>query len=162
MADDRTFDLGTDQIGSEATHYADAVAEQIHLIRRLYQARLGRAYTNAGPELVYMAGRILDYIARNPGSAQVEIAAYFHRDKGQIAKVVGNLRKQELIEPEEGSSRRSQRLVLTDLGHQARLRSQEVRDHVARLGVANLDTREQQLLINLLTKMRRNLESEPL
>lgn len=145
-----------------AVEYADAVAEQIHLIRRLYQARLSRAYSNAGPEIVYMAGRILDFIARHPGCLQSEIAAYFHRDKGQIAKVIANLREQELIGMEAGSHRRSQKLVLTAKGEKTRLRSQQERDRVAQLGIADFNPTERRLLIDLLRRMRRSLESEPL
>ncbi|MFV3075264.1 MarR family winged helix-turn-helix transcriptional regulator [Niveispirillum fermenti] len=145
-----------------AVEYAEAVAEQIHLIRRLYQARLARAYSNAAPDMVYMAGRILDYIGRHPGCVQSEIAAYFRRDKGQVAKIIANLRNQNLIEMQAGSNRRRQQLVLTARGQEIRLRSQQERHHVAQLGVVHLDMAERQLLVDLLDRMRRGLESEPL
>lgn len=156
---------GGDRTGSSpsATEYADAVAEEIHLIRRLYQAHLSRAYADANREMVYMAGRILDYVGRHPGCVQAEVAAYFRRDKGQIAKIIGSLREQGLIEMEVvESDRRRQRIVLTAKGQKIRLRSQQERDHVAKLGVADLDATEQRLLIDLLRRMRQSLESEPL
>jgi DNA-binding MarR family transcriptional regulator len=142
-----------------ATEYADAVAEQIHLIRRLYQAHLNRAYADTDREMVYMAGRILDHVARHPGCGQSDLSAYFHRDKGQVAKIVANLREKGLLEVEVvASDRRRQRLRLTEKGATVRDHSQRERDAVARQGVAGLDMSERMQLLELLTRMRQNLE----
>lgn len=106
-----------------------------------------------------MGVRLLEYIGAHPGCTQADIVGYFVRDRGQVAKLIGSLRKRDLVNIEQDpSDRRLQRLFLTDDGQKIRRDSQRERKHVARIALKGIDEAEQTFLIELLQRIRQNLE----
>jgi DNA-binding MarR family transcriptional regulator len=91
-----------------------------------------------------------------------ELAAHSGRDKGQLARPIGGLRERGLLEARvDESDRRNLRLHLTAEGqslHQTLHR--QARRH-ASAAVAGLSQEERRQLVELLHKVRANIEAAP-
>lgn len=140
---------------------ADEVIESIHAFRRLFRAQQHRTIRH-GPhhDLTPMEGRVLRYFGHNPGATQSEFVAHSVRDKGQMARLISALRNRGLIETRvDASDRRVHRLYLTDEGKELHAAVQRRRIAVARIAVGGLDDDERRILVELLRRMKANLEA---
>lgn len=144
---------------SHAIDYADAVAEEIQMLRRLYRAHLVRAYDNVSTDMVHLGGRVLAYVADHADCTQSDLVEHLKRDKSQIAKIVAGLRGKGMlaVEPVE-TDRRRQRLILTEKGVLAVAESQGNRDRVARAALRGLTSHEREQMLALMRRVRSNLE----
>ncbi|MBL4803125.1 MAG: MarR family transcriptional regulator [Emcibacter sp.] len=143
----------------DMTNPGDIIAEEIHLLRRLFKTRQYRAYTGVLSDLVYMGGQLLDYIGRYPGATQSDLVVHFHRDKGQVAKLIRGLRERGMVETEvDKADRRSLRLHLTAKGYKTNADVQRERRKVVQLGLVGISDADQKQLVTLLRRVKRNLE----
>jgi len=136
------------------------VLDMVHAVMHLFRAHRHRALREGQHELSHMEGKVLSFFARHPGATQSELAEHVGRDKGQLARLVGGLRERGLLEPlPEQVDRRSVQLQPTA---QARAILQAMHRHGRRLAeaaVAGLGEAEHTQLLQLLGKVRRNLEA---
>jgi DNA-binding MarR family transcriptional regulator len=139
---------------------ADEIGEAVHAIRHLYRAHHYRVLRNGPHELAHMEGRVLSFFGRNPGATQSELVAHAARDKGQMARLIVALKGSGLLEARvDEADRRIQRLYLTPAGRSIQASVQRQRLRVARLAVTGLNDDERRQLIELLRRVRSNLEA---
>jgi DNA-binding MarR family transcriptional regulator len=139
---------------------ADEIAEAVHALRHLYRAHHQRALRDGPHDLAQMEGRVVSFVGRHPGATQSELVAHLARDKAQVARLIGALKDRGLLEARvDEADRRNQRLHLTDAGRSIQASVQRQRLRVARLAVAGLDDDERRLLVDLLGRVRSNLEA---
>jgi DNA-binding MarR family transcriptional regulator len=135
---------------------ADDVLEAVHAVMHAVRA----AHHAAGPDaLAPMEARVLSFFARRPGATASELAAHSGRDKGQLARLVAQLRTRGLLEAQEDAEdRRSVRLQPTAAGRTAHQALQRQRRKLAALAAAGLSEAETRQLVSLLARVRANLE----
>jgi DNA-binding MarR family transcriptional regulator len=149
-----------DNVNQNAATAGEAIAEEIHVIRHLFNARR-YASSEGSQELARMEARAVTFVSRNPGATHSDLVAHLARDKGQVARLVGSLRERGLLVARtDGADRRVQRLDLTAKGRTAQAGIQRERQRVAKESVAGLSAEERRDLLTLLRKVRRNLEAE--
>lgn len=136
------------------------VLEAVHAVMSQARARHHRALRDAGLELTPLEARVLGFFARRPGATLTDLAAHAGRDKGQLARLVQALRDRGLLlgEPDE-HDRRMTRLGLSPAAaslHEVVVRQ---RRRLAATAVSGLDDRERATLLELLARVRANLEA---
>ncbi len=149
-----------DIVNNSSVEAADEIGEAVHALRHLYRARRSRALRDGSHELTHMEGRALSFFGRNPGATQSDLVAHAARDKGQVARLIVALRDRGLLEAQaDEADRRIQRLYLTTAGRGIHASVQRERLRVARLAVSDLDVDERRQLVELLRRVRTNLEA---
>ena len=134
------------------------VFELVHGVMHLFRAEQYRAYRDGPFELTHMEGRLLGFLARNDGAKLTELVAYMERDKGQLAKLVKNLREQDLIAGEDDpKDRRSVKLTLTTKGREIHESLRRQVDKLLEVAVKGMSATEKRQLAALLQRMRDNL-----
>lgn len=149
-----------DETDRSAAGSAAEIIESIHAFRRLFRAMQHRALRD-GPhhDLTPMEGRVLRFLGRHSGATQSELVVHSVRDKGQMARLISALRDRALVETRvDESDRRVHRLYLTPEGMEIDASVQRRRLVVARLAADGLDETERQTLLDLLGRLRANLE----
>lgn len=138
----------------------DQIADQVHVLRHLYRSRMYAGTRDGQEELSHMAGRLLGHVGRQPGVTHTDLVAHFVRAKAQVTKLVKDLRARGLIEARTGKGdRRVQRLYRTELGEQVYDGIHDSRIAVVNQAVEGLDAGEQAYLLDLLRRVRGNLET---
>jgi DNA-binding MarR family transcriptional regulator len=149
-----------DGIGERTANTAEEIIESIHAFRRLFRALQHRALRE-GPhhDLTPMEGRVLRFLGRQPGATQSELVAHSVRDKGQVARLISALRDRGLLEARvDETDRRVHRLYLTREGEEIDASVQRRRLVVAQAAATGLEEGERRQLIDLLDRLRSNLE----
>ncbi len=144
-----------------ATADGRAVFELVHAVMHLFRAEQYRAYRDGPFELTHMEGRLLGFLSRNDGAKLTGLVAYMERDKGQLAKLVKNLREQGLVAGQDDEQdRRSVKLTLTAKGREIHESLRRESGKLVDLAVRGLSTAEKRQLVALLQRMRDNLGPE--
>ena len=139
----------------------DEVLEAIHAVMHLYRSQQYRVQRDGGHGVTHMEGRALGFLARHPGATLSELVAHAGRDKGQLARLVSGLRERGLLESRiDQADRRHQHLHLTAAGEEARQALRRQGRRIAALAVRGLDDEDRQRLLDLLARVRANLEAE--
>ena len=147
-------------IAARPADSAVEIIESIHAFRRLFRALQHRALRDGPhPDLTPMESRVLRFLGRQSGATQSELVTHSVRDKGQMARLISALRDRGLVETRvDSSDRRVHRLYLTPEGVEIDDSAQRRRRVIARLAATGLDEAERQTLLDLLGRMRVNLE----
>lgn len=150
-----------DKVNQNPAPGADDVLEAIHAVMHLFRARQHRGLREGAQELTHMEAKTMGFFARHPGATQSELVQRMGRDKGQVARLISGLRERGLLEsqPDE-ADRRVQRLQLGPAGqavHAAMLKRSRLLSAQAVLG---LSEDERQTLLQLLARVRSNLETD--
>lgn len=148
-----------DIVKHTADQVAEDVVESIHSVIHLFRTQQYRALRDGPHDLTQMESKVLGFFARQLGATLSDLVTHSGRDKGQLARLISGLRDRGLLEAraDEGD-RRNLRLYLTATGtaiHQA-LRRQ--RRRLSSVAVEGLSAKERQQLIEILAKVRTNLE----
>lgn len=147
-----------DKVNHKNAELEDAIAEAIHSLRHAFRTRHFRGMAGKPDGLNPMEGRALNFIARNPGATQSDLASHSGRDKGQVARLVQALRERGLIgTATDVEDRRIQRLSPTEAGAETHRRFRQQRASVARQAVDTLSVDERKTLLNLLQRVQQNL-----
>lgn len=148
-----------DNVNHMVAKPGEDIAEEIHAIRHLFNQRRYQAQNIGGHELSHMEARVIFFVGGHPGATQKEIVAQFGRDKAQIARLIAILRQNGLIELQTDSTdKRMQRMFLTGKGRSMHDQTKGERKRLAALAVADFDPAEHKVLMNLLGRVRANLE----
>ena len=132
------------------------VFEQLHA---LLHALKGRGPDSAPRRVAPTEHRVLQHIARHPGSTQGDIAERTGRDKGQINRLIQQLEDNGLlVRVPDDTDRRKLRLELTATGRDVVKELVAERRRMAARMVSDFSAAEQAQLAELLARMRANLE----
>ena len=151
-----------DNVNQPSAIAPDDVMEAIHRVMHLFRALQYRELQSAGNDLSHMEGKVLGFFARHPHATQTELVAHSGRDKGQLARLVGQLKERELLVavPDE-ADRRVLRLALTPAGRAVHGALQRRVAMLAEQAVADLDEKQRRTLLALLRQVEANLDGAP-
>jgi DNA-binding MarR family transcriptional regulator len=136
------------------------VLESVHAVMHLFRANRQRALREGQHALTHMEGKVLGFFARHPGATQSELAQHMERDKGQLARLVAGLKERGLLEAAvDAADRRSVRLQPTGEGRAIHQAMQRHGRRLAELAVTGLSAQEREQLLQLLARVRSNLEA---
>ncbi len=139
---------------------ADQVFDAIHELMHLYRARHHGDAAGAGG-LPRMEQKTLGFFARHPGATQSDLVAHSGRDKGQVARLIAGLRERGLLEAEpHEADRRSVRLRLTPEAQGLHRAMKAQAGRTAKAAVAGLTQGECEQLLEMLARIRANLEPD--
>jgi DNA-binding MarR family transcriptional regulator len=149
-----------DKVNSKDIPADEAVLELVHTVMHQFRSQQYRALEGAQDGLTHMEGKVLGFFARHAGATQSELAQHSGRDKAQLARLIKGLRERGLLSAEaDDADRRNVRLQLTDEG-QAMLRTLRLQGRkLEARAVAGLSADQRQRLIELLLRVKRNLET---
>lgn len=137
------------------------VVEAVHAVMHAFRARQYRLLRNGPHALTHLEGKVLGFFARHPGATQSELAVHSGRDKGQLARLIGGLKDQGLLQAEvDPADRRALRLRLTDAGAAVQQALQRRSRRLAAAAVGGLSADEQRQLLTLLGKLQAQLGDE--
>lgn len=138
----------------------DAVFDVIHALMHLYRAQQQAAVRDTAPGLTHLEGKVLGFFARRPGALAGDLAAHSGRDKAQVARLLAGLKDRGLIESRaDAVDRRRQTIHLTPTGQALHAAQQREVRHVARRSLDGLTDAERKRLLELLQRLRSNLEA---
>jgi DNA-binding MarR family transcriptional regulator len=149
-----------DKVNQKPPSPALEVLERVHDIMHLYRSAQQRSL-RAGPhDLAHMEIKVLGFFARRPGATQSDLAAHSGRDKAQLARLVRGLRDRGLLEAvADEADKRSTRLSLSEEG-KAMFAALHVHDGaLAEAALAGIPDAERATLLDLLARVRANLEA---
>ena len=147
-----------DNVNKKSAGTPDDLFEAIHAVMHLFRAGQYRVASDGGHELTHLEGKLLGFFARHPGATLRDVVADWGRDKGQLARLIKNLRGQGLLEARaDAGDRRSVRLHRTAEGRAVHLTLQRQLGRAARLAVGGFSDAERATLHALLQKVRANL-----
>ena len=149
-----------DRVNQNHGNRADDPLEAMHAIVHLYRSQQLKGLRNGPHELAQMEVRALGYFARHPGATQSDLVAHSGRDKAQVARLIRALRDGGLLEatPDE-ADRRSTRLMLSEAGKDVFAGLQRQSGELGAVALAGLSADEQAVLLDLLARVRANLEA---
>jgi DNA-binding MarR family transcriptional regulator len=151
-----------DQVNQNPGRPVDDVLETMHAIMHLYRSAQHRSLRDGPNDLAHMEVKALGFFARHPGATQSELVAHSGRDKAQVARQIRALRERGLLEARaDEADRRSSRLHLSAQGRavHAALHSNDGRLKEAAL--QGFTEQEQGALLDLLARVRANLQAMP-
>lgn len=148
-----------DKINDMHTENSEEIFDVIHTSMHLLRARQLRALRDSEVALTHMEARVLSFFDRHPGETLSTLTAHSGRDKGQLARLLANLRERELLvaRPDE-QDRRNVRLSLTPTGQQIADTMRQQQHHLSRQAVQHFSAEEELQLMTLLHRVLKNLE----
>ncbi|MFA6959170.1 MAG: winged helix DNA-binding protein [Opitutaceae bacterium] len=151
-----------DSVNKKSPAGSREVFESIHAIMHLFRGEQYRSFRDGPLELTHMEGRLLGFLARNNGGTLRDLVGFMERDKGQLARLVKNLKEHGLIAGhDDEKDRRSVRLELTAEGRAIHTSLRRRVDRLSDLAIAGLSTAERRQLAALLQRIRTNLTPAP-
>lgn len=138
------------------------VLETMHAIMHLYRSAQQRSLRDGPNDLAHMEVKALGFFARHPGATQSDLVTHSGRDKAQVARQIRALRERGLLDAQaDEADRRSSRLHLSEAGRavHAALHSNDGRLKAQALQGFSED--EQTALVDLLGRVRANLQAMP-
>jgi DNA-binding MarR family transcriptional regulator len=128
----------------------------MHLYRSAQQRSL-----RAGPhDLAHMEIKVLGFFARRPGATQSDLAAHSGRDKAQLARLIRGLRDRGLLDATaDETDKRSTRLALSEAGRAMFAALHRHDGALAETALAGMSETERATLLDLLERVRANLEA---
>lgn len=149
-----------DQVNQSPPSPALEVLERVHAIMHLYRSAQQRSL-RAGPhDLAHMEIKVLGFFARRPGATQSDLAAHSGRDKAQLARLIRGLRDRGLLDAAaDETDKRSTRLSLSEAGREMFAALHRHDGALAESALAGISETERATLLDLLERVRANLEA---
>ena len=149
-----------DQVNQNPQSPALEVLERVHAIMHLYRSAQQRGL-RAGPhDLAHMEIKVLGFFARRPGATQSDLAAHSGRDKAQLARLIRGLRDRGLLEAvADETDKRSTRLSLSSAGKAMFAALHRHDGALAEAALAGIADADRATLLDLLERVRANLEA---
>lgn len=155
----RILENMVDKVNDMHTENSEEIFDVIHTSMHLLRARQLRALRDSEVALTHMEARVLSFFDRHPDETLSTLTAHSGRDKGQLARLLANLRERELLvaRPDE-QDRRNVRLSLTPTGQKIADTMRQQQHHLSRQAVQHFSAEEEQQLMTLLHRVLKNLE----
>ncbi|SDD03364.1 DNA-binding transcriptional regulator, MarR family [Massilia sp. PDC64] len=149
-----------DQVNQNPPSPALEVLERVHAIMHLYRSAQQRSL-RAGPhDLAHMEIKVLGFFARRPGATQSDLAAHSGRDKAQLARLIRGLRDRGLLDATaDETDKRSTRLALSEAGKEMFAALHRHDGALAETALEGISETERATLLDLLERVRANLEA---
>jgi len=149
-----------DEVNQNPPSPALEVLERVHAIMHLYRSAQQRSL-RAGPhDLAHMEIKVLGFFARRPGATQSDLAAHSGRDKAQLARLIRGLRDRGLLDATaDETDKRSTRLALSEAGKAMFAALHRHDGALAETALEGIADAERATLLDLLERVRANLEA---
>jgi DNA-binding MarR family transcriptional regulator len=149
-----------DKVNQNPPSPALEVLERVHAIMHLYRSAQQRSL-RAGPhDLAHMEIKVLGFFARRPGATQSDLAAHSGRDKAQLARLIRGLRDRGLLDATaDETDKRSTRLALSAAGKDMFAALHRHDGALAETALEGISEAERATLLDLLERVRANLEA---
>ena len=143
-----------DQVNQNSPSPALEVLERVHAIMHLYRSAQQRSL-RAGPhDLAHMEIKVLGFFA------QSDLAAHSGRDKAQLARLIRGLRDRGLLDATaDEMDKRSTRLALSEAGKAMFAALHRHDDALAETALEGISGADRATLLDLLERVRANLEA---
>ncbi len=149
-----------DEVNQNPPSPALEVLERVHAIMHLYRSAQQRSL-RAGPhDLAHMEIKVLGFFARRPGATQSDLAAHSGRDKAQLARLIRGLRDRGLLDATaDETDKRSTRLALSEAGKDMFAALHRHDGALAEAALEGIAEADRATLLDLLERVRANLEA---
>ena len=149
-----------DEVNQNPPAPALEVLERVHAIMHLYRSAQQRSL-RAGPhDLAHMEIKVLGFFARRPGATQSDLAAHSGRDKAQLARLIRGLRDRGLLDATaDEADKRSTRLALSEAGKDMFAALHRHDGALAEAALEGIAEADRATLLDLLERVRANLEA---
>lgn len=149
-----------DEVNQNPPSPALEVLERVHAVMHLYRSAQQRSL-RAGPhDLAHMEIKVLGFFARRPGATQSDLAAHSGRDKAQLARLIRGLRDRGLLDATaDETDKRSTRLALSEAGKEMFAALHRHDGALAETALEGIAETERATLLDLLERVRANLEA---
>ena len=149
-----------DEVNQNPPSPALEVLERVHAIMHLYRSAQQRSL-RAGPhDLAHMEIKVLGFFARRPGATQSDLAAHSGRDKAQLARLIRGLRERGLLDATaDETDKRSTRLALSEAGRDMFAALHRHDGALAEAALEGIAEADRATLLDLLERVRANLEA---
>ena len=139
---------------------AEAVIELVHAVMHQFRSRQYQVLRDGAHDVTHMDSKVMGFFARHPGATLSDLAAHSGRDKAQLARLVKGLRERELLTAEaDAADRRNVHLRLSDAGLAVQRALHSEAHALNTQAVDGLSAREQAQLIDLLGRLKANLDA---
>ncbi len=140
---------------------ADEVMELVHAVMHRFRSRQFQALRDCAHDITHLESKAMAFFARHPGATLSDLVSHSGRDKAQLAKLVKGLRERGLLAAEaDARDRRSVRLRLSETGEAAQQAMRAEGRVLNERALAGLGAREQAQLVELLTRVKGNLDAD--
>ncbi len=134
----------------------------MHAIMHLYRSAQHRSLRDGPNDLAHMEVKALGFFARHPGATQSELVAHSGRDKAQVARQIRALRDRGLLDAQADElDRRSSRLSLSAEGKAVHAALHSSDGRLKEQALQGFNEQEQAALVDLLARVRANLQAMP-
>lgn len=138
----------------------EAVIELVHVVMHQFRSRQFQALRDGAHDITHMESKVMAFFARRPGATLSELVTHSGRDKAQLAKLVKSLRERGLLTGEAAADdRRSVRLSLSASGLAAQQAMRAEGRVLNEQALAGLSPLEQAQLVDLLRRVKANLDT---
>lgn len=132
----------------------------MHAIVHLYRSQQMRVLRDGPHGLAHMELKALGFFARHPGATQSDLVTHSGRDKAQVARLIRSLREGGLLDAmADELDRRSTRLSLSASGQEIFAGLHRQSGDMAAVALTGMAEEEKAALMELLARVRANLES---
>jgi DNA-binding MarR family transcriptional regulator len=151
-----------DQVNQGDARPVDDVLETMHAIMHLYRSAQQRSLRDGPNDLAHMEVKALGFFARHPGATQSDLVAYSGRDKAQVARQIRALRERGLLDVQADQlDRRSSHLSLSAEGKAVHAALHRNDGRLKDLALSGFMDEEKGALVELLARVRVNLQAMP-
>ena len=139
---------------------AEAVIELVHGVMHQFRSRQYAVLRDNAHDVTHMDSKVMGFFSRRPGATLSDLAAHSGRDKAQLARLVKGLRERGLLEAEaDAVDRRQVHLRLSAAGQAVQRTLHDEAQELNTRALDGLDAREQAQLIDLLGRLKANLDA---
>ena len=139
---------------------AEAVIELVHAVMHQFRSRQYQVLRDGAHDVTHMDSKVMGFFARHPGATLSDLAAHSGRDKAQLARLVKGLRERELLTAEgDAADRRNVHLRLSEAGRAVQRALHGEAHALNTRAVDGLSAQEQAQLIDLLGRLKANLDA---
>jgi len=148
-------------VGSPTASAAETVIDLVHTVMHQFRSTQYQVLREHAHDVTHMESKVMGFFARHAGATLSDLVAHSGRDKAQLAKLVKGLRERGMLAAEsDAADRRSVHLRLSAAGQAAQQAVRAEGRVLNEQALAGLSAREQAQLIDLLRRVKANLDGE--
>ncbi len=130
----------------------------VHTVMHRYRSEQYRVLRGGECDVTHMESKVLTYFGSHPGATQCELSGHNGRDKAQLARLIKGLRERNFLQGQPHTEdRRSTCIFLTESGNAILKTLKAQAEQLNAQAVAGMTVGEQQQLISLLQRIKKNL-----
>lgn len=151
--------ISFDNVNDKPLSKSEQVVESMHHVTHLIRSGIFRVLRDSPYKLTHLEGKLLGYFSRHPGSTLGDVAEEMAKDRGQLAKLIRNLREYGLLTSlTDDTDRRRVKLILTPQGEEIHTMVRKEIGRLSEIAIQGFDSEQKQDLLAKLKRIRTNLE----